>query len=106
MTNKQAKRKVLAHWRRMLKLSVEDIKAGKEMPVGENCAFCQMYAIPFKFCSDCPVAEKSGRANCHGTPYYDAHRLYYEIYFGSHKRPSEFRQAVQREIKFLESLEV
>ena len=106
MTNKQAKRLSVDHWGRMLKLTVKDIRAGKEAPYGENCAFCMMYVIPKRSCDGCPVMAKTGLEFCRGTPYYAAHRLYWATSSGSTGLIKQFRAAVRREIEFLESLEV
>ena len=104
MTNKQARRKSVNHWKRMLKLSVEDIRDGKESPSSENCALCHLYISDD--CKGCPVAEKTGRILCQETPYKTAVDLYVQIKYGDHKDLKSFRKAVQKEIDFLEGLEL
>ena len=110
-TNKQLRRMAVNHWKRMLKLSIDDIREGKEAPTSENCAFCEVYALPKNIdngtpCRGCPVWIKTGKPGCLGTPYYEAACLYNKIRSEKSKRIKDFRTEVQKEIEFLESLEV
>lgn len=95
---------VLAHWERMLELSVQDIIDEKEAPHAINCALCRIYLLPNQHCVGCPIMRATGYERCQHTPYYSAQKLYMEIANGFHKRLSLFRKAVRREIKFIESL--
>ena len=105
MTNKQAKRKCIQHWKRMLKLTVEDIQNYEEAPVTDNCSLCEIHWTTHG-CPSCPIKKSTGKDYCKNTPYEKANALYREIFFTEHKRLSQFRKAVQREIKFLERLDV
>jgi len=107
-TNKQLRRECVNHWKRMKKLSVEDILNGKESLSRWNCAFCRVYEFPAAApleCGGCPVKETTGKKFCHDTPYEHAADLYNGIYSGYHRKIAAFRRAVQKEIDFLESLE-
>jgi len=102
-TNKQLRRLCVNHWKRMLKLSVEDIRAGKERPGTKTCAFCERYFWELN-CEGCPVKKHTGLEGCDGTPYDQAARIYLSIEYLEHRRLSEFRKAVQAMIDFLEGL--
>ena len=102
-TDKHLRRMCVDHWKRMLKLSVADIKAEKEFMSDENCAFCNKYY--YYFCRDCPVYNTTQRMSCKDTPFVPAANLYIEIREGSHRKLETFYKAVQKEIDFLESLE-
>ena len=112
-TDKQLRRLCVNHWKRMLKLTVDDIRNEKEYPNQENCAFCRVYINPKPefddmrpACHGCPIYKKTGKKACRETPYVSATVLYLEIRNREHRRLSEFRKAVQKEIDFLEALEV
>ncbi len=104
MTNKQARRKCVNHWKRMLKLTVEDIKAWREVPDGDNCAFCELYLE--LGCEGCPISQKTGEVRCGNTPYKGAHTWYISINQGQSTNLKSFYKAVQKEIDFLEALEL
>ncbi len=107
MTNKQARRKCVNHWKRMLKLTVEDIRNEKEAPIAENCAFCNLYFdLGVDGCTGCPVMKKTGEQYCDNTPYGKASSIYNKIQFGSKTSIRPFYKAVQKEIDFLEALEL
>jgi len=106
-TDKQLRRLCVNHWKRMLKLSVEDIKDNEEAPSAYSCAFCNAFthANGRINCLICPVYGNTGKTYCKGTPYYAASDLYQNIKNGDNKRLSTFYKLVQKEIDFLESLE-
>ena len=103
-TDKQLRREVVNTWKKRLKLTVDDILGGKLPPSSKNCAFCKHYMG--LDCADCPVSKETGSQCCRGTPYVKAATLYLEIYSGKHHRLAQFHKAVQKEIDFLEALEV
>ena len=103
-TNKQLRRECVRHWKRMKKLSVEDIQTGKESPAPDSCAFCREYWRREECDNRCPVKKHTGLNSCYGTPYGDAAELYLDIEYLEHRRLSEFRKAVQAMIDFLEGL--
>ncbi len=107
-TDKQLRGMCVNHWKRMLKLTVRDIKQsrdgdGKDAPTANNCAFCVAYSDDS--CRGCPIQLKAGKRICENTPYLAAYRLYDDIADGNHRRIKAFHKAVQKEIDFLESLE-
>ena len=99
-TDYQLQRMCVASWKRKLKLSIADIKKGKEKTSSENCAFCEA-----KSCLKCPVMLKTGIDYCGGTPYLKAHHLYTDIENECHRKLKTFHKAVQKEIDFLKALE-
>ena len=101
-TDKQLQRMVVAHWGRMLKLTIVDIKKEKELPNTNNCAFCNKYIFS---CVPCPVALKTGIGECRSTPYKDAYYIYMDIKEGIHRRLKTFHKAVQKMIDFLKAFE-
>lgn len=84
----------------------ENIVAGTGADEGSgNCPLCQLYAATEeidsrKWCTGCPVKDKTGEPSCNGTPYYSAN-----IYL---KDPAKFddidRKNAQAELDFLRSL--
>ena len=106
-TDKQALRLSINHWKRMLKLTVEEIRDGGEYPSADNCALCHKYAFhKERPCVGCPVMKATGRTSCDETPFYKAADIYVNIYRSYRRNLSKFRAAVRKEIKFLESLKV
>ncbi|HLF66427.1 MAG TPA: hypothetical protein VI522_02300 [Gammaproteobacteria bacterium] len=103
MTTAQALDESIAHWQRMLKLTIEDIRNNKEYPSARNCALCSLYICNFN-CNGCPVNHKTGLDGCKGTPYQEATDLYEAIYKGTPHAIKTFHKAVQKEVQFLESL--
>ena len=103
-TNKQLRRECVRHWKRMKKLSVEDIRAGKEYPGPSECAFCIEYWSVWGCSNNCPVKKRTGLDGCAETPHGEAEYIYNSIENKRHRRLSEFRKAVQAEIDFLEGL--
>ncbi|MDH5259258.1 MAG: hypothetical protein OEX07_14685 [Gammaproteobacteria bacterium] len=104
-TDKQLRRLCVNHWKRMLKLTSKDIRAGKEKPNITNCAFCRVYLNYANGCKGCPIKSTTGNHACMGTPYQAAADLYADIRIYNKKKLSSFRKAVQKEIDFLESLD-
>ena len=102
-TDKQLRRMCVNHWKRMLKLSVSDIKADKEATSDDNCAFCVKYECGV--CEGCPVFNSTGEKQCGGTPFMAAANLYCDIQEYKHRKIKTFCKAVQKEIDFLEGLE-
>jgi len=37
----------------------------------DNCPLCELFWYSPNFCDGCPVAERTGRPECEGTPYRD-----------------------------------
>ncbi|MCP5019999.1 MAG: hypothetical protein GY938_32640 [Ketobacter sp.] len=106
-TNKQLHRLCVNHWKRMKKLTIAQIRNGVEKPDSDNCAFCGVYNLPYGIaCSGCPIFKHTYRDGCGDTPYDHAAELYHQIKKGKHDNLAKFREAVQAEIDFLESLEV
>ncbi|MCP5019998.1 MAG: hypothetical protein GY938_32635 [Ketobacter sp.] len=103
-TDKQLRRLCVNHWKRMKKLTIEQIRNGEESPASDNCAFCEVYS--HRFCSGCPIFKHTNRGGCVGTPYVKATALYRGLENGTHSNLALFREVVQDEIDFLESLEV
>lgn len=105
--NEKARRDCVRHWQRMLKLSREDIVAGKEEPSGRNCAFCTLYVFSvLGNCIGCPIMDRTGVPGCKRTPYANAKNRYMHISYHGDKNLKAFRAAVRAEIKFLENLGV
>lgn len=106
--NEQARLECIKHWQHMLDLTIADIQADREAPTPQNCAFCKLY---FYFaCKGCPIATKTGRMGCEGTPYTDASVLYERISNGS-TEPNldehdliKFHKSVRQMLKFLKNL--
>ena len=102
-TDKQLRRMCVNHWKRMLKLSVEDIVNKKEDLTDDNCAFCEKYSDDR--CYNCPVSLSTGKDDCEDTPFYEARTKYKQVSNGESHELKTFYKAVQKEIDFLESLE-
>lgn len=70
----------------------EGIVAGTVRDMGmSNCPLCQKFAYPRgNECRGCPVAERTGRSDCRGTPYYE--------------HDEEKPETAQAELDFLKSL--
>ncbi len=103
-TNKQLHRLCVNHWRRMKKLTIEQIRDGEEAPTSNKCAFCEVYHS--RYCRGCPIFKHTNWTGCRDTPYYHAAKLYDDIEDKAHSKIAKFREAVQVEIDFLESLVV
>lgn len=75
----------------------EKIVAGTGSDMGaDNCPLCKTYAPPPQIhCGACPVAAKTGRGECRGTPYSQFRRASSE---------SERHEAAKAELAFLQSL--
>jgi hypothetical protein len=102
MNKKTAKalEKSIAHWRRMHDAeSPEDL--GKESPYGDYCALCDLFSG--KDCEGCPVAIKTGKTECDGSPWANARDFFGQWKSGWSTR-AEWRKAARKEITFLESL--
>lgn len=75
-----------------------------------NCALCRKFnrlsMSDSEACTGCPVADKTGKQFCDGTPFYDLESAYYEWKHDPKKtmRALAFRKAEREEIKFLKSL--
>ena len=105
MTKAQALKQSIAHWQRMLKLSVEDIKNKLEYPSWSGCALCKLYFIYHApNCYGCPVKDKTGLSQCKGTPYLKVLSLYTDISKGKSLALKTFHKPVQKEIDFLGSV--
>ncbi len=102
-TDKKLQKMCVSHWKRMLKLTVAQIRWCDEVPNVSNCAFCDRYAWEY-FCVGCPVYEETGDTNCDGSPYQAAADLYFGIQGEDHAKIKTFRKAAQKEIEFLEGL--
>ena len=105
-TDKQLQEMCIDSWEHKLELSVEDIRKGKGLPGGRDCAFCVKYNVNSGACRGCPVGRKTSRAlKCVGTPYRAALALYRGIGYKEHCQIKAFRKAVQKAIDFLKALE-
>ena len=102
MTTAQALDESITSWKCRLKLTIEDIRNEREAPLPANCALCSLYYN--NNCEGCPVQNKTGYGLCLRTPFKEAADLYWEIYHGIPCAIKTFYKAVQKEIKFLESL--
>lgn len=69
MTTKQ---QCVEHWKR---LKDAPTPFGDEQPVASQCAFCR---ANWEDCSQCPIMETTGFANCLGTPYRDANQAWHD----------------------------
>jgi hypothetical protein len=99
-TTRQALEASIAHWR-----TAAEVKAPGEAPFGcANCALCRLFR-PVD-CDGCPVAARSGRLTCAGTPYGEAIIEHHRWIFDPEDALAEaaYRAAARREIEFLESL--
>jgi hypothetical protein len=61
----------------------------------ENCPLCQMFRTDKNLCTGCPVAEKTGRPFCWGSPYRD---------FVESESDKDALIAAKAELAFLQSL--
>ena len=102
MNKKTAKalEKSIAHWRRMHDAD-SPVELGNESPCGGYCALCDLFSD--KGCEGCPVAIKTGQADCDGSPWAHA-RYFFNGWKSGWSARAEWRKAARKEIKFLESL--
>jgi len=103
---REALRKSIEKWEAIARGEREDGGA-------EDCALCGLFEVDFEIpslCSGCPVAERTGKGGCAGTPYEEWAAHHYE----KHRRTAytlprkplceECRRIAQREVDFLRSL--
>ena len=100
---RQAQKKCIAHYTRMLDLTVEDILNNKEAPTSINCALCSVYMK--HTCKKCPIYLKTGRTLCVNTPYCSVTTKYKDVMYHGNKSLTAFQIAVHEEIDFLKTLE-
>ena len=82
----------IKHWEKNSQIeSIDDAKCGTS-----HCALCQRFY--HKGCYGCPIAAKTGRDSCDGTPYVKANTAY------NQEDLVAFKKAAQAEIEFLRSL--
>lgn len=85
----------IKHWERLA--------SGKrrfgEFAGSDSCALCKKFLYPTTFCNGCPVAKKTGKPNCLGTPYGECAK---NIDLG-YDSP-QFKTAAKKMLKFLRSL--
>ena len=111
---KKALKKSIAHWQRLEACtSMRDI--GKEGIHCLSCALCAMYyraawgdyGYPpdISDCTGCPVAEKTGRSYCKGSPYTKVLPYWFDVESSKSKfNKSKWTALARAERKFLESL--
>lgn len=66
---------------------------------GDYCAFCYEYWNVDKMtCDGCPISERTGEQDCHGSPYYEVRKFYCGSY-------EDLYKAIANQLNFLMSLE-
>lgn len=104
-TSEEALEASIEHWKQNAAVeSVEDASVA-----GESCPLCQFHRTGLGSsggCATCPVMQRTGRSNCHDTPYYRARDFYYEWSDNPtyDEVKNDFQAAAKEEILFLESL--
>jgi hypothetical protein len=84
------------------------INDGKEDTI-ESCHLCRMYHEEFTgyegvTCKGCPVAEKTGRPYCEGSPYEEWSNYDYENDMSGKVTDDRSRELAIEELEFLKSL--
>jgi len=93
------KERVLAHWRRIREDARGAYDKNNESPGPYDCAFCQELG-----CHRCPIAVKTGKSFCDGTPYYKAQDAWRNFVMWESGTESEWQAAADQMIAFLEDL--
>lgn len=91
--------KSIEHWERLAACkSIEEMN--DEGYCGDKCALCDKYYSDIERppCRKCPVAKKTGKDECHGTPY---HPFRYAAMDG---QLEEAKRLAKEELEFLRSL--
>lgn len=86
----------IKHWQRY----VDGFGKEEGEPLVFNCSLCRVF---YRYdCVGCPIRERTGRINCHGTPYGDA----YDAYGNGDTGPTspEFIGQAKLMLEFLKSL--
>lgn len=86
----------IEHWKENLAVGMFEAKIQ-----GEHCPLCNATRPrpgADVMCGKCPVAERTGQADCQGSPWEG-------VFFARHnENEHEFNRYAQREIEFLQSL--
>jgi hypothetical protein len=100
------RRLCVSHWKRMLKLTTNQIRDNVEAPSSDNCDFCSIYMR--KGCKGCPIMADTGCRGCKNTPFQHASNIYYDIKDIQNTcwKIEDFQLAVMREIEYLEELKI
>lgn len=87
----------IAHWNRL----ASGKRRADEAVGSTDCALCGLFLTESSTttCRGCPVAERTGKTHCTGSPYHAAAEAVLMGY-----RSKEFRAAAKRECEFLEGL--
>ena len=91
----QALQESIEHWERL----ANGTRKEGETIYGEDCALCALFYTGEEDCVGCPVAEQTGKPECHGTPWLQAMDALRKGY-GS----DEFKAAARVQLEFLKSL--
>jgi hypothetical protein len=86
----------IAKWKRNSRVRNPD----RFLIQAEDCPLCALFYM--NDCTGCPVAMKTGRAVCEGTPYYDAVKAWDVYWYDDNGKAA--RAAAREEVAFLESL--
>jgi len=82
----------------------ERIIAGKDRDQGvANCPLCKIF-WERRLCAGCPVAEKTGKSSCDGSPYT---KFVKACGYNAYPEPTakRFKQLANAELRFLRKLE-
>ena len=110
MTPKQALRQSINHWKRMRNFTKKEALEGNEKPYSSHCALCIEYLYKYdeanQQCTGCPVREKTGEISCIDSPYLAAEAAWADWLVYGDGTKKQWQAAADKEIDFLESLEV
>lgn len=96
----------IQHWREN-----EAAESSDDVSVwGDDCALCDLFVRPHDSCKGCPVAKRTGKAQCDGSPWGAARDEFKKWRWVAQDSPratearDAFRAAARAEREFLESL--
>lgn len=97
-----ALKKSIKHWER----NVLAKTPGKTSTGNEQCALCALFLNQSESCQGCPVALKTGKPYCYGSPYEKAacERNFWYFRLGNLKAKERWHLAAKAELAFLRSL--
>jgi hypothetical protein len=69
----------------------------------DKCGLCRLYLKDD--CKDCPVAKKTGRLGCHGSPYHEAKEIRdVWLHYPNEVWTNRWQAAARKEVEFLKGL--
>lgn len=97
---KKALRESIAHWEQMREYR-KPLPDEYEKPWAESCECCRLFDRDD--CAKCPIPNVSGKANCRGTPFWEANGVFFAWLDGLTDRRTWVRAAT-KEIDFLKKV--